>query len=476
MRKQQLWMWLWVALMTLTSPLIGQEALFVSGTDSAHLNNGDQALVTYFQTLGYQVTVKGGSNPAATADATGKDFVFISSTVNSAHIGTTFRDVPEPVIVSETYLLDDMGMVGHVDHVDFGLQNHVSQAVIVDPSSPLAQPLSGTVSVTTANTSLGWGNPPNTATEVAHLTGFPHRLAVFAYHPGDQMVGLTAPGPRGAFFFRNNTAAHATNDAFSLLENLIQNLTSYSTTTVCTAASGTIKINQDPVVLAGGTATITATPQGDAVIPAGYEQVFLLTTGNNLVIQQFDFVPEFTVTATGPYSVHSLVRNPDPNSPDFLDLSTITLGSTTLINVLVSASNVCASIDLAGDDVTVIACTADAGTLTIDQNPVTLANGSAIVSATPDGNRVVPGGYTFIYVLTSGPNLVIEQVSTMPSFTVAAAGDYTIHTLVYNADPNDPNFLDLGVVQFGVTTGVDVVNLVTNNGLCASLDVAGAQV
>jgi hypothetical protein len=71
----------------------------------------------------------------------------------------------------------------------------------------------------------------------------------------------------------------------------------------------------------------------------------------------------------------------------------------------------------------------------------------------------------------------LKQVSATPSFVVNAAGNYTIHTLVYDADPNSANFLDLSVVQFGTTTGGDVLNLiVTGNGLCASLDVAGAPV
>ena len=62
-------------------------------------------------------------------------------------------------------------------------------------------------------------------------------------------------------------------------------------------------------------------------------------------------------------------------------------------------------------------------------------------------NANVPEGYSTLYVLTSGEGLVIEQVNGTPDFTVTAAGDYTIHTLVY------PAGLDLSVVVPGVTTG-----------------------
>ncbi|WP_299366349.1 T9SS type A sorting domain-containing protein [Winogradskyella sp.] len=122
-------------------------------------------------------------------------------------------------------------------------------------------------------------------------------------------------------------------------------------------------------------------------------------------------------------------------------------------------------------------CTADAGTITADASPVSLSGGSATITATPDGNSAVPADYEVTYVLTSGTGLVIEAAGAAPSFTVNAAGDYTIHTLVAETSDNtDPNFLDLGVIVFGTTTGVDVLNLVAANSICASLDVPGAPI
>ena len=246
----------------------------------------------------------------------------------------------------------------------------------------------------------------------------------------------------------------------------------------CTADAGTLTIDQDPVFLNNGSAIVSATPDGNRVVPSGYVFIYVLTSGPNLVIEQVGGLPSFTVNASGDYTIHTLVYNADPNDPNFLDLSVVQLGVTTGVDVLniVNSNGLCASLDVAGAAVHVQDCGADAGTLTIDQDPVFLSNGSAVVSATPDGNRIVPAGYAFLYVLTSGPNLVIEQVSSTPSFTVTASDDYTIHTLVYDPDSTSPNFLDLSVVQLGVTTGVDVLNLVTTNGICADLDVAGAGV
>ena len=122
-------------------------------------------------------------------------------------------------------------------------------------------------------------------------------------------------------------------------------------------------------------------------------------------------------------------------------------------------------------------CSADAGGLTADSDTVVLSNGSATISATPDGKISIPDGYSSIYVLTSGENLVIEQVNAdTPEFTVEMSGLYTIHTLVYDGDENSANFLDLSIVVPGTTTGGDVLGIVTSNGLCAALDVAGAPI
>ncbi|MDB9961486.1 hypothetical protein OAD62_05250, partial [Oceanihabitans sp.] len=122
-------------------------------------------------------------------------------------------------------------------------------------------------------------------------------------------------------------------------------------------------------------------------------------------------------------------------------------------------------------------CTADAGTLDANVTPVQLAGTDVSISATQGTAPTVPTNYEVAYVLTSGPTLIIEQLGATPSFDVTSAGDYTIHTLVAELDdPADPNFLDVGIVVPGTTTGGDVLDFVVSNGLCAALDVTGAAV
>lgn len=143
-------------------------------------------------------------------------------------------------------------------------------------------------------------------------------------------------------------------------------------------------------------------------------------------------------------------------------------------SLTVTDGNGCsASVDLIVEDdcINPPLCTADAGTLIEDANSACLDNGSALISATPQANAMVPSGYEVVFVLTEFG--VIQAVETEPEFTVMNTGLFTIHTLVY-----DPNTLDLGTIVIGTTLAQDVNNLLIQGGgtICASLDLIGAMI
>ena len=243
----------------------------------------------------------------------------------------------------------------------------------------------------------------------------------------------------------------------------------------CDASAGALTADVTPVCLVDGTAEISATADGNAVVPGGYETAYVLTQGAGLVIVDVSPLPIFDVTSADTYTIHTLVYDPTT-----LDLGVVELGVTTGFDVnallIQGGGTICASLDVAGAAFTVeacITCDADAGGLTADATPVCLVDGAATISATADGNAVVPSGYETTYVLTQGAGLVIVDVSTTPNFEVTAADQYTIHTLVY-----DPATLDLSTVELGVTTGFDVNGLLIQGGgtICASLDVTGAAI
>ena len=121
-------------------------------------------------------------------------------------------------------------------------------------------------------------------------------------------------------------------------------------------------------------------------------------------------------------------------------------------------------------------CNINAGTLATTIPNLCLPDaGSVTLTATTATAPTVPTGYSVKYVLTKGTDLVIQQVSNAPSFTVTTTGEYRIHTLVYDGNSANGNFLDLSVVVLGTTKAADVLSIVTTNKLCAALDVTGVK-
>jgi hypothetical protein len=237
----------------------------------------------------------------------------------------------------------------------------------------------------------------------------------------------------------------------------------------CLADAGTLSAMESTLCL-DGSASLEAMANGDSNVPTDYSTLYVLTKGSELVIVDASAEPTFDVTESGDYTIHTLVYNPET-----LDLTIVEFGVTTgfQVNALLiqGGGNICASLDVPGATFTVEA--PDAGTLTALSSTVVLNNGSAQISASPNGDIMIPDGYSSIYVLTQGADLVIVNAGSEPTFTVEEAGLYTIHTLVYNAET-----LDLGIVELGVTTGVQVFQLIVPGGgdICASLDVMGAQI
>ncbi|GAL90816.1 hypothetical protein JCM19538_874 [Jejuia pallidilutea] len=243
----------------------------------------------------------------------------------------------------------------------------------------------------------------------------------------------------------------------------------------CTADAGTLTAYADTVTLTGDSVTISATADGNINIPDGYSKQFVLTSGEDLVIEAVGAEPSFAVAAAGRYTIHTLVYDGRADSANFLDLGVVEFGATTGVDVLnlVASAGICASLDAAGAPIMVeeneVVCDASSGKM-YSQKPVQcLSRGEATIAAKFYQQPHIPEGYQQLYVLTEAYSLTILQVSASPEFTVSHQGFYRIHSLVYS-----PETLDLSVVQFGKTTGFDVLNLIEANNICASLHVRGA--
>ncbi len=241
-------------------------------------------------------------------------------------------------------------------------------------------------------------------------------------------------------------------------------------TITCDANAGTLTLNGDDNICLTNDDEISAFPNGDAVIPSGYQVAFVLTQGSDLVIVDVGIEPSFAVSESGEYTIHTLVYDPST-----LSLNDIELGVTTGLEVnsllIQGGGDICAALGVAGARFT--AEVLNTGALTpVGSNICFDSSASNTLTAVPDGGAVIPTGYELIYVLTSGNGLVIEAVNATPEFMVSGTGIYTIHTLIY-----DDATLNLGDIDFGVTTGVDVNTMLTQGGgeVCGALDVAGAS-
>ena len=236
---------------------------------------------------------------------------------------------------------------------------------------------------------------------------------------------------------------------------------------------------------------ISAMADGNQVVPMGYETAFVLTSGANIVIEDFNTTGDFMVGAAGNYQVHVLVAElDDMMSPNFLDLSAIVPGTTTGADAiaLLDDNDICAALQFPGTPVTVSNfgggggtddCTAQAGMALVMDTDIELSDvdSTAMISATADGNQVVPMGYETAFVLTMGTDLVIMDFNTTGDFTVAMAGDYQVHVLIAELDDMmSADFLDLSVITPGVTTGLEALSLLDDNDICAALQVPGTSV
>ena len=193
------------------------DALFVVGNTT--LSSVDNAIKTRLQNLGLNVVVK-SATAAVSADATGKRIVVISDSVTATRVNTKFRTVAIPVVTLSSQLFDDMGMCATTSG-SFGTTTSQKNITITNAAHPMAAGLSGTVQVTTANTTFGWGKLNANGLKIATLTTDSTKATDFAYEANAVMPGLTAPKRRVGFFYTASSSGLTTNGGL-LFDNAIK--------------------------------------------------------------------------------------------------------------------------------------------------------------------------------------------------------------------------------------------------------------
>ena len=130
------------------------------------------------------------------------------------------------------------------------------------------------------------------------------------------------------------------------------------------------------------------------------------------------------------------------------------------------------------DDDGMMACTADAGMLSaVNPNPNLGGDGVRLLTERTAPTSV-PDGYEVAYVLTyfeDGKNILGDVYTSLDEAFVTVPNRYRLHTFVAElSDPDDPNYVDLSVVEFGITAARDVLALLGEAGICAALELPGA--
>lgn len=98
---------------------------------------------------------------------------------------------------------------------------------------------------------------------------------------------------------------------------------------------------------------ISATSVGDALVPDGFEVLYVLTIGDDFTLVDVSDTPSFVVNEATRYRIHTLVY--DPNT---LDLSGVDFGVTTAADILaiIGEYELCAALDAEGVRIYVEKC------------------------------------------------------------------------------------------------------------------------
>lgn len=276
-----------------------QSALLV--VDSTPLGAVDATLQTRLEGLGFTVAVRTAAALAA-GDATGKTVVVVTPLSSPLSVGATLREVTVPVLAAEPLLFDALGMTGAQIGTDYG-STAGTQISITDGEHVMAAGLSGSVTVVSASSALGWGIPSGEAAFVASPAGDGSRAVIFGYETLADMVGIAAPARRVGFFLTDAAANNLTADGWELFDAATEwaSGTASGATPTPTATPAPVVWTDLVGVTAtgnslaktasstwgnGGAASVQTLPSGDGGVTvtateANRHRIFGLSTGNS---------------------------------------------------------------------------------------------------------------------------------------------------------------------------------------------------
>ncbi|MEM6631274.1 MAG: T9SS type A sorting domain-containing protein, partial [Bacteroidota bacterium] len=212
----------------------------------------------------------------------------------------------------------------------------------------------------------------------------------------------------------------------------------------CKADAPSMSALKQDLCLNSGVSELQAFPQTFPEIENGFTQVFVLTSGEEEIVQKVSEWPLFQVDQPGTYKVYAFVYN----SRDIF-LGLIEFGQLSIQDLMEFVADIdpCAAFSPEGAFFKVedCDCPVDPGLLTAEQigcfdgiNPVRLNLG---LKELP----VVPRGFSLGYVLAKGQSKIIQGAYRWPFIGVSDTGVYSVHPLVYNPQTFNLNSLESGL-------------------------------
>ena len=178
---------------------------------------GDRRMAAHLRERGLEVRLVDHSQP--TMAIGGGGLILLSASCASTNIAGSFRDVPQPVISLEAFVLDDMGLTGPERSVDH--DEDQATTIAIASTHELTAGLSGVLTISPSMANMAWGRPVPGAIRVATLAANADKAAVFAYDRGTPMIGLSAPARRVAFFASDVLVETMNDDGWRLFDAAI---------------------------------------------------------------------------------------------------------------------------------------------------------------------------------------------------------------------------------------------------------------
>ena len=196
---------------------VSKQVFFIVG--SVSLSPADGAIQKRLSDRGLDVALVDDGEVAG-VDVTGAALVVISKTARTAAVGARFRTSPQPVMLWDQLLYDEMGMVDAIDGRG-GVTPNMRNVRIDAQGNPLAAGMRGQPAVLMNFGDMGWGMPGSSATVIASLPGQVNQAAIFCYETGARMAALNAPARRLGFFLTETSATDLTPEGWALFESAL---------------------------------------------------------------------------------------------------------------------------------------------------------------------------------------------------------------------------------------------------------------